>query len=265
MGQHHPMEWDSRAWRSDPAVHLLTPLARGLWFELLNCMHELGRVGELRGTTEEFAGFARCSPAESAHMITELIRTRAADVTERNGHVTIRNRRMTREHKERESTRLRVQRFRQKASTGPPVTVHVTPPLKVQGLGFKDFEKALTPETLTEGQPVPQPQASANGTPPTEGSGFQGVKALKAGKIRKQGRLAAEFRDGWLPQTEPEFMDLLRDIAEDMENFGGRWRNRWRQDPDLCKILLQDLRAESRANVIDRPGGWLNDLWERLA
>ena len=53
----------------DPAISLCTPATRGVWIDLLCAMHELGRSGELRGTTDQIARVARCSTAELAQAL----------------------------------------------------------------------------------------------------------------------------------------------------------------------------------------------------
>lgn len=82
-------------------------------------MHEAGRSGKLCGTVEQLAQSARCPAAVLSHALTDLQSTGTANVTERNGIVTVANRRMVREHKEREGTRLRVTKFRCNGSVTP--------------------------------------------------------------------------------------------------------------------------------------------------
>jgi len=103
-----------RDWLSDPAVSMLTPAARGVWFDLICVMHEQGRSGELRGTTDLLARVARCSTAELAQALTEFQATGAADVTDRNGTVTVVNRRMKRESDRRKSANDRQKKRRAK-------------------------------------------------------------------------------------------------------------------------------------------------------
>jgi hypothetical protein len=99
-------------WLKDPALSLCAPAARGVWIDLLCAMHEAGRSGELRGTYEQLARVARCSTADVIQSLTDLQATGAADVTERNGVVTVVNRRMKREAKERNGNRLRQRKRR---------------------------------------------------------------------------------------------------------------------------------------------------------
>ena len=116
------MPFYTKDWLSDPALSICHPATRGVWMDLLSVMHELGRVGELTGTLQQLASWGRCSPAQFAQALTDLKTSKAADVTERNGTVTVVNRRMRREYKEREASRLRVGRHRRNASVTPPVT-----------------------------------------------------------------------------------------------------------------------------------------------
>jgi len=51
------------------------------------------------------------------------------------------------------------------------------------------------------------------------------------------------------------------EVAEDMENHGGKWRNRWRKEPQKCRRVLAAFREGSRNRIIPAPGGYMNDLW----
>lgn len=114
-------------WLKDPALTICTPAARGVWIDLLCAMHELDRSGELRGTREQLARVARCSTVDLTQALTELQTTRAAELHDRNGVVTVTNRRMKREAAQRENTRSRVERLRlRNAGVSPPVTPHIS-------------------------------------------------------------------------------------------------------------------------------------------
>lgn len=106
------MQFFSGDWLTEPTLTLCSPAARGVWIDLICVMHESGRVGELRGTTEQLARFARCSPADLTHALTELQTTGAADVTTRNSVVTVICRRLKRDEKCRNDARLRKQKER---------------------------------------------------------------------------------------------------------------------------------------------------------
>lgn len=107
----------------DPALTLCAPATRGVWIDLLSAMHEAGRLGELTGTAEQLARFARCSTADLALALTDLRTNKAADVTERNGQITVINRRMYREHNSRLTGALRQRRFRERHGEHDDVTV----------------------------------------------------------------------------------------------------------------------------------------------
>ena len=84
-------------WLKDPQLSLCEPATRGIWMDLLCAMHEDGRLGQLRGTTEQLARVARCSTAELSDALTDLKTTHTAEVEQRNGSVTVSCRRMQRE------------------------------------------------------------------------------------------------------------------------------------------------------------------------
>lgn len=119
-------------WLKDPKLSLCSPAARGVWMDLLCAMHELQRSGKLSGTPEQLARLTRCSTVELGHALTEIQTTGTADVTERNGIVTVVNRRMNREYKYREATRLRVNRHRGHEPCNAECNGVVTPYIHIQ-------------------------------------------------------------------------------------------------------------------------------------
>lgn len=103
-------------WKKDPAVTLCSPATRGIWFDLLLSMHELGHRGQVAGTPEQLSRTSRCTPAEMRLAIEELASTGAAEISERNGIVTVVNRRMKREWEQRVASTERVKKHRCNAS-----------------------------------------------------------------------------------------------------------------------------------------------------
>lgn len=110
-------------WTSDTELSKCTPATRGVWIDLLCAMHQSGRSGELCGTTDQIARLARCSTAELTQALTELQTTGTADVTFRNNNVTVINRLMKREAKDRTGTALRVKKHRGNGKCNNDVTV----------------------------------------------------------------------------------------------------------------------------------------------
>lgn len=96
----------------DPQLSMCSPITRGIWVDFLCAMHECGRSGRVTGTVEQLSRIGRCTTAEIRLALDELKATRAGDVSERNGVVTVVNRRMQREDRERLLTRERVAKHR---------------------------------------------------------------------------------------------------------------------------------------------------------
>jgi len=109
-----PFDFDVADWMNDPAVCLLRPSTRAIWFDALCHMHNLGRTGELSGSMLELAKLCRCTPVEMREAVDELKRRGCADVTERHKIVTLINRRMKREAEARKAWRDRKKRQREK-------------------------------------------------------------------------------------------------------------------------------------------------------
>lgn len=108
-------------------TRILSLSSRGAWADMLNYMWYSEERGVLSGTVEQFSRMLSCSKNEIEGVLEELNVTKVADVTNRNGIVTVINRRMLREEKERNSTRLRVQKYRN-AQCNESSNVSVTVP-----------------------------------------------------------------------------------------------------------------------------------------
>lgn len=113
-------------WMKDPALSRCSPATRGVWMDLLCAMHESDRSGVITGTREQIARLGRCSAVELDQAIADLQATRAADVTVRDGIVTLVNRRMRKEANSRNGSRLRMQRMRGNEPVTPPVTADIS-------------------------------------------------------------------------------------------------------------------------------------------
>lgn len=112
MGKKPYMPFFTGDWMKDPAVSICTPATRGVWIDLLSAMHEAGRSGELCGTPEQLARLARCSTADLSLALTDLQTTGAAVVSNRNGVVTVINRRMKRDAEKRDRDLKRQRKHR---------------------------------------------------------------------------------------------------------------------------------------------------------
>jgi len=111
-------------WLSDPELQCVSASSRGMWIDALCYMWGAPDRGKLTGTEQELAKLLRATNGDFAQFIDDLKRHKFADVTMCNNEVTLINRRMQREEKERNNTRLRVSRFRSNADCN----ANVTPP-----------------------------------------------------------------------------------------------------------------------------------------
>lgn len=99
-------------WKKDPGLTMCSAATRGIWVDLLCAMHDEDRCGKVAGTVAQLARVARCSEPEMSAAIDELSRTKTADVTLCHENVTLINRRMFREFRERKSSHERQKRRR---------------------------------------------------------------------------------------------------------------------------------------------------------
>ncbi len=113
--------------------------SRSIWLEFVFAMHLDDRCGLISGTRPELARIGRCTEIELAHALDQLHRYGAADVMERDGNVTLVNRRMRKEWKKRNQNRLRVKKHRDSESVTPDVT-QKKPPREEYGCGSDSSE-----------------------------------------------------------------------------------------------------------------------------
>jgi hypothetical protein len=103
-------------WLKDPAVSMLSPAARGIWWDFICVMHESDRSGMVTGSRPMLARLVRCSTDELGGALNEFQLCKTAEVNEDvNGIVTVINRRMRREAIEREMAAKRQERHREKS------------------------------------------------------------------------------------------------------------------------------------------------------
>lgn len=123
MGKNPAFQFYPSDWLGDPELQSTSAATRGIWANLLCYMWWSRERGTLENTSEELQRLANCTTAEWEAFLEENSRLKFADVTLRNKIVTVTNRRMMREERVRELTRLRVKKFRN-AACNANITTH---------------------------------------------------------------------------------------------------------------------------------------------
>lgn len=142
------ISWFVSDWLGDPKVSLCEPETRGILFDWLCNMHALDRSGQVTGTRELLARIGRCTVLQCDAALADLKQTNAAEIQERNGVVTVINRRMKREFLARKNGAVRVSEWRGKTTCNAPVTGHTIPiPISIP----KGDSQGLTSKPSTEG------------------------------------------------------------------------------------------------------------------
>lgn len=93
------IQWFPADWIA--ATTMLSPATRGIWFDILNVMWQLDRAEKITGTVAELARAGRCDAVQMQTAIDELTAFHVADVTERDGIVTVVCRRFKKANAER--------------------------------------------------------------------------------------------------------------------------------------------------------------------
>lgn len=117
-----------RDWLSDPQLKMASHQSKGIWIDLLCYMWEAPERGNLTGTVQEYCRMIGTTEPEFLRFLDEAKRLKFASVTESNGKVTLENRRMMREEKERKNNALRQSRFKSNAKSNADSNEKVTSP-----------------------------------------------------------------------------------------------------------------------------------------
>ena len=150
----------------DPLLGQASLISRAVWYELLMFMWEGDRRGEIVTTLVRLMGLVRCRDIqEILHFINEIIDLEFGYIEFENGinypvkledcneKVTIRNRRMYAEFKNRQNTRLRVEKHRKKKPVTPKKrksNADVTPSSSVSSSVSITKRKGFIPPTENE-------------------------------------------------------------------------------------------------------------------
>jgi len=111
-------------WLSDTAVRKISLMSRAIWIDVLCFMWVAPEQGILEGTLEELCRMLSITKEEFNLFLLEAQATNLCDISVTdNGLITICNRRMHRNEKERKNNRIRQQRYRDKHKDNGKITV----------------------------------------------------------------------------------------------------------------------------------------------
>lgn len=153
MGKAPAFQFYIKDWLSDPELQSASSSSRGIWINALCYMWESQERGKLEGTIESLSRLLNCSCDEFVTFLNESKTFHFDDlVTHDNGKVTLVNRRMNREYKERNLHLKRQDRYRQKkkeiisdAISDADVTIPSSSPTPIIK-NNKEFKYDVTPK-----------------------------------------------------------------------------------------------------------------------
>lgn len=123
MNKRPSLQFYPADWLKDPDLQMCSMNTIGIWINLMCRMWEAKEEGVMSGKPGELALLVGARPSEFSRFLKECATHLFADVTNCDGVVTIKCRRMNRLFLEREGAKRRMQRHRQKPCNGD-----VTPP-----------------------------------------------------------------------------------------------------------------------------------------
>lgn len=123
MGKAPAFQFFPKDWLSDAQLRMVSFQTKGIWMDLICYMWWENRSGEITGSKQDFCRMLGCVNGEFDQFLEEAQRHEFCHVCVTvDGKVTVRNRRMYRERKDKENHRLRQQKYREKKSSDEKVT-----------------------------------------------------------------------------------------------------------------------------------------------
>jgi hypothetical protein len=241
---------------NDEKLSLCSLATFGLWTKFVGAMHLADRCGLISGTREELSRVGRCTVVEVSSAIDELSKTGAADVTENNGVVTLVNRRMRREWKKRQQTKLRVNKVR---SNGH-VTLDVTQQKPPRAPARSDYDS----DSSGEGKEYEKREVRSNGLSPLGrriASWFNRRETTKWSerelrKLREVEALKPSEED--IALLEKRYVSKEPYIRQDIETL----LNNWNGEIDRAKAKTNG--HAGRASVVIPPWRRLEVVTEKI-
>ena len=140
--------WYVGDWMKDDEVQAAHISTRGVWWELLQRMFVSKERGKLSLTASQYARLVSCSEAEFLEALLEIESLGIATVTRRDKIITVENRRMVREERERKSNAHRQKEYRSREIPESSVNGNaiVTPPSSSSSSFSSSFSEEGTPK-----------------------------------------------------------------------------------------------------------------------
>jgi len=220
MGKAPAFQFYVKDWLCDPELRLASVLSRGAWIDCLCFMWENSKRGKLTATPLKFARLISGSLEEALYFLNELNEYEFGDIeipknttfplTENdcNVKVTIINRRMHSEYKDRQNTRLRVKKHRKKKTV------------------TKKKQKCNGNVTVTSPSPSPSPTTNTK-TYSVEFSKFFNEYPLKVEKKATFEKWKSLKKQKLLPSLDI-LLSALEKQKQWRENANGEFRPKWK-------------------------------------
>lgn len=203
------IQWYPADWLA--ATTMLSPATRGIWFDILNVMWQMDRAEKISGTLAEIARAGRCDAVQMQTALDELSKFHVADITARDGVVTVICRRFKKDNFERKRAATGMQKIRELRKC------------------YGDVTEMLHPN-ITEDRIQKEKEKEKNPPPPVSEKYPETVKDLFA--------IASAFGFNLLPDTADAYLNAR--LATDWVDAAGRHIKASKVPYDLKKWVLAD-------------------------
>ena len=192
-------------WLSDPELKMASHSTKGIWIDALCYMWESAERGLLSGTKEQLIRMLGATEHDFNLFMEEASTFEFANIESSNGNVTIINRRIYQEYKDKQNTRLRVQRCRDKQK------------------GNGDGNKGVTPSS-----PTPPP------TPPTKTYKATSINTIfdfwneqEIIKHRDLEKYRPNINSALKKYTEEEIITAMKNYVAVYRDEASWWTHKW--------------------------------------
>jgi uncharacterized phage protein (TIGR02220 family) len=158
MGKAPAFQFYVRDWLSDPQLRLASPSTRGIWIDLLCFMWEAPERGKITTTKEKLGRMVGAENGDLEQFFDDVEELSFCDiVTHDNNKITLCNRRMSRDEKNKINNKLRQQRYRERHNSNkkitPPSSSSSSTSKKIESIPYHQIVDYMNQKTASNFKP----------------------------------------------------------------------------------------------------------------
>ncbi len=229
-------------WLRDPALQAAGASTRGIWMNLLAHMWFAEERGKLSGTEKQLTRLGNCTDVEFAEFLVEMDSLEFGDIVTCNGDVTLKNRRMNKDQTQRNKTRERVKRHRDKQTDATA---------KEDGNGaVTDVKRKCT---------VPS-SSSSTSSPKDPSSDIENNSKSKNSKINDENGAKAPSKNNGSKISDKAIAAVRKKLQQMLKKDGPNYWEGTKACRNRLDKFLKPLVIEAQKKASKNPAGYLMTL-----